>query len=107
MRSLCRTVVTCVAEASISPFFFLWNKVKHKPVLLIISMICSDHTKKDKKEFAVKEKQKKGNKFIHGCLLNRETILHSQGVYELEKYSEILDFAFSICFSHSSVCISS
>lgn len=81
--------------------------MKHKPVPLIISIISCDHAKKGKTEFAVKEKQKKGDKLIHGCLLNRETILHSQGVYESEKYSEIFDFAFSICFSYSPVCISS
>lgn len=81
--------------------------MKHKPVPLIISIICSDHAKKGKTKFAVKEKQKKESKFIHGFLLKRETTPHSQGVYESEKYSKILNSAFNICFSYSFVCISS
>lgn len=81
--------------------------MKHKPVLLNISTICSGHAKKGIAKFALKKKRKKNIKFIQGLLLNNENIMHSQGVYESEKYSEILDSAFSVCFSYASLCTSS
>lgn len=67
--------------------------MKHKPVLLTISTICSGHTKKNITKFYVKEKQKKNIKFILILLLNNENSVHSEGVYESEKNGEIIDFA--------------
>ena len=76
-------------------------------MLLNISTICSGHAKKGIRKFAVKEKLKKNIKFVWGLPLNNENIMHSQGVYESEEYGEILDSAFSICFSYASLCTSS
>lgn len=72
-------------------------------MLLNISTICSGHTKKDVIKFAVEEAQKKNIKFIKGLPLNYKNLMNSQGIYESEKYSEIVLLVFVLVMLQSAL----